>query len=103
MALESATSGTGFHIGGAVDELLRVNSALRGDIKARDELLLATPGEGEALSAGDLLAYRRFIEASREWALDTSAWRRTALYLALPLGSWLGGALVERALEASLR
>lgn len=84
------------------DELLLVNAALRGDVDARDGLLIAPPGEGASLSAADLLAYRRFVEESREWALDTTAWLRIALYLALPLGSWLGGALVERALEASL-
>ncbi len=83
-------------------ELTRVNAALRGDADAQAGLALCAPGESGTLSAADLLTYRRFIEESREWALDTSAWLRTALYLAIPLGSWLGGALVERALEASL-
>jgi hypothetical protein len=85
------------------DELVRVNAALRGDRSALASLALGAPEEGGALSAADLLAYRRFVEESREWALDTSAWLRTALYLALPLGSWLGGAVVERALAASLQ
>jgi hypothetical protein len=85
------------------DELARVNDALRGDSAAKRSLSLGASGEHGALSLSDLLTYRRFIEGVREWAFDTSAWMRTALYLALPLGSWLGGAIVERALDASLK
>lgn len=85
------------------DEMARVNAALRGDRSALSGLSLGVRSEAGGLSAADLLAYRRFVDESREWALDTSAWLRTALYLAIPLGSWLGGALVERALEASLQ
>ena len=85
------------------DEKQRVNAALRGDASALSGLSLGVRSEGAGVSASDLLAYRRFVEESREWAFDTSAWLRTAFYLAIPLGSWLGGALVERALEASLR
>jgi hypothetical protein len=85
------------------DELGRVNAALRGDADAQAGLSLGARGEDGALSVADLLAYRRFIEQAREWAFDSSAWLRTALVLALPLGSWLGGAIVERALDASLQ
>jgi hypothetical protein len=85
------------------DEMIRLNSALRGDVAAQAGLALGPPGERGPLSVADLLVYRRFIEDSREWALDTSGRVRTVLYLAIPLGSWLGAAMVERTLEASLQ
>lgn len=85
------------------DELVTVNDALRGDSDAHSALAIGLSVEGNTFSAADLLAYRHFIEESREWALDTSAWIRTAVYFAIPMGSWLGCALVERALEATLQ
>jgi hypothetical protein len=50
----------------------------------------------------DLLAYEARIAAAREWPLDTSLVLRTAFFLLLPLGSWLGGAFVERLVDAAL-
>jgi hypothetical protein len=50
----------------------------------------------------DLLAYRAYVVGVREWPFDTSTLVRFALYLLIPLGSWLGGALVERALTVLL-
>jgi hypothetical protein len=45
-----------------------------------------------------LLALEARVEHAREWPLDMPTVFRFALYLALPLGSWLGGAIVERIL-----
>jgi hypothetical protein len=61
------------------------------------------PGSGatEARLA-DLLAYRAFVEAVREWPFDASTLVRFGLYLLIPLGSWAGGALVERLIDALL-
>jgi hypothetical protein len=81
-------------------ETEHINRALRGDPGAASALSL---GRGAELSVADLLAYRTFIDGVRVSAFDTTAWLRAALYVAIPLGSWLGGALVERALDASLR
>jgi hypothetical protein len=55
-------------------------------------------------SAGlaDLIEYRRLVEAVPEWPLDPSLRARFLLYLVLPLGSWLGGALVERLIDVAL-
>ena len=50
-----------------------------------------------------LLALEARIENVREWPLDLSTVVRFAFYLALPLGSWLGGALVERGLDLATR
>ena len=82
------------------DELDRVNAAIRGAPGA----LAGSAIESRAANAGlaDLLAYRAAIETVREWPFDAPTVLRFALYLAIPLGSWLGGALVERALESLL-
>ena len=38
----------------------------------------------------------------REWPFDASTLARFGLYLLIPLGSWAGGALVERLINAIL-
>ena len=81
-------------------ELERVNAALRGDLAP-----LAASGiaaHHPNLSLSDLLTYRAFVESVREWPFDAPTIFRFALYLVIPLGSWLGGALVERLLGAAL-
>jgi hypothetical protein len=82
------------------DELSRVNAAIRGDAAA----LVGTAIARRAASAGlaDLIAYRRVVEEVPEWPLDPGLRARLLLYVALPLGSWLGGALVERLIDAVL-
>jgi hypothetical protein len=50
----------------------------------------------------ELLAWRSFVLAVHEWPLDAPTLRRFFLYLAIPIGSWLGGALVDRALDTVL-
>lgn len=62
----------------------------------------------EALGAGDepaarlpaLLAWETRVERASEWPFDATSLFRFALLLLVPLGSWLGGALVERAVDA---
>ena len=51
---------------------------------------------------GGLLSYRGHVESISEWPFDTALLLRFALYLLIPLGSWLGGALVERSLDSLL-
>jgi hypothetical protein len=50
----------------------------------------------------DLLAYRGFVEDVREWPFDASTLVRFGFYLLIPLGSWAGGALVERVIDRLL-
>lgn len=38
----------------------------------------------------------------REWPFDTSTVLRFARYLLIPLGSWFGGAMVERVVDTWL-
>jgi hypothetical protein len=83
-----------------LEELDRVNRAIRGDGEAlRGSALVereATP------SLADLVAYRTLVESAREWPFNASTFRRFGLYLMIPLGSWMGGALVERLIDAAL-
>ncbi len=59
-----------------------------------------TPERAARLPA--LLAYEGRIEAVREWPFDSHLLLRFSLFLLLPLGSWVGGALVERVVDVLL-
>ena len=45
---------------------------------------------------GDLLAYEKRVKSIPEWSFDSSTLFRFGLYLFIPVGSMVGGALVER-------
>ena len=79
------------------DELARVNA---GIVRAREANLAATGTVDARLS--NLLAYRALLAGVRTWPFDLSTWVRFAVYVMLGLGSWLGGALVERLLGRAL-
>jgi hypothetical protein len=84
------------------DALERLAAALRTEEAA----LLGPPspaGERAAARLPALLALRSRLEAVREWPFDAPTLVRFVLYLVLGLGSWLGGALVDRALDVLLR
>jgi hypothetical protein len=81
-------------------ELDRVRAAIRGDRSGLVESRIAS--QAEALSLADLVAYEARIEKVREWPFDASTLIRFALYLMIPLGSWSGGALVERLIDGLL-
>lgn len=66
---------------------------------ARDEL---KSGAGPRQSIAELMAYRSMIESIRNWPFDNPTLVRFSLYLLIPLGSWLGGAFVERGLDLFL-
>ncbi len=81
-------------------ELTRVRVEIRRD----RESVAALAGEASAAAARlpGLLAWERRIESAREWPFDTTTLVRFALLLTVPLFSWLGGALMERALDRVL-
>ena len=66
---------------------------------ARDEL---KSGAGQQQSISEITAYRSMIENIRNWPFDNPTLVRFTLYLMIPLGSWLGGAFVERGLDLFL-
>ncbi len=79
------------------EERARLEPLLR---QARDDALT-----GDASTQGrltDLLAYKTQIESTPEWPFDSSTLLRFALYLLIPVGSMVGGALVERIVDMVL-
>ena len=77
---------------------------LRHEIRSEHEVTgaAATPGAQQSPRLANLVTYYQLIESTREWPIDATNLVRLALYLALGLGSWLGGALVERLLDGLL-
>lgn len=82
-------------------ELHAVHAGIRGDAAALHSSALA--GRDTTPSLADLVAYRELVAATREWPFDASTFMRFVLYLMIPLGSWLGGAFVERLVDAALQ
>ncbi len=66
---------------------------------ARDEM---KSGADEQQSIAEIVAYRSMIEKIRNWPFDSPTMVRFTLYIMIPLGSWLGGAFVERGLDLFL-
>lgn len=79
-------------------ELRFCREAIRGS--RRD--LEADPGAARRGRLDELVAWERRVEGVREWPFEAATWRRFGLYLLIPLVSWSGGALVERAVDAVL-
>jgi hypothetical protein len=79
-------------------ELRRINAEIRecsGALLAGDAGVAATRLPG-------LIAYRDLVEEVREYPLDTRILTRFLLYLTIPVLGWVGGALVERLVDAVL-
>jgi hypothetical protein len=81
-------------------ELDRVRAEIRRDREAVADLGPEAAAAAQRLPG--LLAFEARIEAAREWPFDAATLRRFGIVLLLPLLSWLGGALVERAVDSVL-
>jgi len=68
-------------------------------IEQRDDL---KTGDSQQTNIAQVLAYRDMINDMRNWPFDNPTLARFGLYLLIPLGSWLGGAFVERGLDLFL-
>jgi hypothetical protein len=51
----------------------------------------------------NLVSYYQLIDSAREWPVDAANLLKFIGYLLLGLGSWLGGAVVERILDSAIR
>jgi hypothetical protein len=81
-------------------ELAALHAALRGDASALESSLLARRSERPGVA--DLVAWAGYVKELSTSPFTQATRLRFVLYLALPLGSWLGGALAERLLERIL-
>jgi hypothetical protein len=74
----------------------------------RERLRVLQADADSGLDAGgtrelaDVLTIRSHLEGVREWPFDVSVTARLAIYLVIPLLSWAGAAVVERAVDAFL-
>lgn len=75
-------------------ERLRAEIRVERDITARH-----TDAADQTPRLANLVTYYQLIDSTREWPIDATNLVRLALYLILGLGSWLGGAIVERMLD----
>lgn len=66
---------------------------------ARDEL---RSGNDKRRSLAELVAYKAVIDNIKNWPFDNPTVVRFSLYLLIPVGSWLGGTIVERGLDLFL-
>lgn len=77
---------------------------VRGEIAHAREALARSDAasRNEVARLPVLLAWESRIEAAGTWPFDPPTLLRFSLLLLVPIGSWLGGALVERALAAAM-
>jgi hypothetical protein len=84
----------------------RVRTAKREELaRLAVEIREATdrPGSTERdARLATLLALKQHVQAAREWPFDLGTLGRFALYATIGVGSWLGGAAVERLLDLLL-
>lgn len=78
-------------------ELRRVDEQLR---VLRDRVAAGRADPPGALA--DRLAWRGHVAGISEWPFDPSTLVRLGVYLLIPIGSWIGGALVERLIDRAL-
>ena len=78
----------------------RIDRAIEGEAGAMDDSVLGP--EGRTLDRLRLVQWRRELDAFREWPIDAPVLRRVALFVVLPVLSWVAAALVESGLDTFL-
>jgi hypothetical protein len=70
---------------------------------ARDQLKLnmdtAVGVRDDRQSIAEIVAYADIVERNRNWPFNSRVLSRFALYLLIPLASWVGGAVVEQGMS----
>lgn len=81
-------------------ELQQIRAKIRDE---RDVVMEKRAGHAEAgQRLAGLIALESRTVAAREWPIDFSTVSRFAIILAIPLASWVGGALVERVVDTAI-
>ena len=78
---------------------------LREEIRVERTIVLENnqPDEKPASPRlANLIAYHQLIDRTQEWPINAASLLRFFIYILIGLGSWLGGALVERMLDSTL-
>jgi hypothetical protein len=75
--------------------------ALQEELSSALEDTLAASGRKSGRLT-DLLTWRSYLENLREWPFDFTTVVTFALYLLIPVASWIGGAVVERIIDVFL-
>jgi hypothetical protein len=73
------------------EQLGRLNAA----ITSRGDAILSPQTDRQGGNLADLVAYRGLIESVPEWPFTSSTYARLALYLLIPLASWMIGVVAE--------
>jgi hypothetical protein len=93
---------------GVHDNILSAKSSeldrLRDEIRVERARFIdqASDDDGSSARLANLIAYHQLIDGTREWPIDAANLLRFFMYLIIGLGSWLGGAIVERLLDRTL-
>jgi hypothetical protein len=74
----------------------------RREIHRRREALAGAAPARRNGTLDELVAYHGLVQSVHEWPFDAPTLGRFAIYLAIPVGSWLGGAMVERLVDRLL-
>lgn len=80
------------------EELARCDAALE---RVRRQAIENGPDAGAGRLA-DLHAYRALVREVPEWPVDTPAVTRSALYLLIPVGSWIASAVVQYMVDRAM-
>ena len=59
-------------------------------------------GGAQRSRSDEIVTYRDVVEGVSTWPADSPIFVRFSLYLLIPLGSWAGGAMVERVIDSLL-
>jgi hypothetical protein len=84
-----------------ISELAR----LREDIRVERSTILnkkTMDDKTDSPRLANLIAYYQLIDRTQEWPINAASLLRFFMYVLIGLGSWLGGALVERMLDRTL-